>query len=279
MRRLSCLIFGLAVAGLLHGPAFGQAKKEKTKDSPKKVEFRGPSYKHLDGQLVVFVANGAGGSTAVSDNLFDLNSEHNLRLRIQMVPWAKQDSLFRDLVDQESQINAAARIACTVEAIRKDAPHAHFFFVGQSAGARVVLAAAEMLPAKSVDRVIVLSPAVSCFYDLTRALKTSKYGIDNFYSTEDGILEIAEEKVGTAEGLKTPMAGRVGFRLASSDKKEIEAYRAVRQIRWTQDYCGSGGHFAWTLRHNLKKTVVPMFFCAPAGDCPTIVLNKKPAKK
>ena len=32
-----------------------------------------PSYKHLDGQLLVFVANGAGGSTTASDNLLDMH--------------------------------------------------------------------------------------------------------------------------------------------------------------------------------------------------------------
>ncbi len=292
MRRLSVLFFGMALLGLLHGSVFGQAKTDQPKDKkseavkePKKEPAPaapdccapGPSYKHLGCQPLVFVVNGEAGSTHLTDNLLDLNSDLRLGLRLQAVSWTRYDSHSKDVVDQEAQINAAARIACTVKAIRKDAPNLPIFFVGHSGGAHVVLRAAEMLPEKSVDRIIVVAPAVSSTYDLTRALKTSRGGIDNFYSEEDGLLIHMAEHVGTADGLKCHAAGVVGFRLASCDKNDIEAYRNVRQYRWTLEFCGGGGHYTWTRYHNLKKTVVPLLFAPlPISDTPAVAVRKMP---
>ncbi len=279
MRRLSFLLIGLALCGLLHQPVFGQAKKEEPKAPlPKIVVQPAPSFKHLDGQLLVFVANGVAGSTAVSDNLLDLNEERNLCLKIQLVPWTRHDSRKLDLMDMEAQVNAAARIACSVKAIRKDAPNAHIFLVGHSAGAHVVLVAAGMLPPKSLDRIIVLSPAVSRGYDLTGALKAARYGIDNFYSTNDDVLDPENYHYRNADGAPGHAAGKFGFCSMSTDKKDLELYRNLRQIAWNESYFGSGGHNVWSLRHNLKKTVVPMFFTAPAPPPPVVAPKMAPAK-
>ncbi len=276
MRRLSCLVFSLALFGLLQAPVFGQAKKEKPKDPPKKVEIPRPSFKHLDGQNLVFVVDGVGGSMMTSEHLREVNDERQLGLRIQNVPWCRQNAIFQDLVDHEAQINAAAKLACSVEAIHKDAPKARIFLLGHSAGTRVVLVAAEMAPAKSIERIFVLHAAVSSTYDLTGALKSTRLGIDNFWSSEDGILDAMVQHKGTADGQKGPAAGRAGFQLVSTDKKDVEAYRNVRQIRWTEEFCGNGGHYAWALRHNMKKALVPMFFTAPCN--PPILIDKKMPK-
>jgi len=283
MRRLILVIAGAAFLGVLTLTVDAQEKKKevpKDKGSLAACCPPGQSFKHLDGKPLVIVANGAGGSTVVSDNLLDLNSEQNLGLRIHMVPWSRNNSLYQDLVDHQAQLHAATRIACTVTAIRKDCPNIPIYFVGNSAGARVVLAAAEMLPAKSIDRIIVLAPAVSCSYDLTGALNASRGGIDSFYSTEDGVLESVVQHSKLADGLKGPAAGRVGFRPASADKKDIDAFRNVRQYRWTEEFCGSGGHFAWTLRHNMKKAVVPLFFAGiPCEAPPDAKAQKMPMAK
>ncbi len=286
MRRLSFAFFGLALLGLLHGSAFGQDKKEPPKE--KKIEAVKPASpapaccgpgptRNLGCQPLVFIVNGEAGSTHLTDNLLQLNGELRLGLRIQPVTWGTHLSHNEDVVDQEAQLKAAARIACTVQAIRKEAPNLPIFLVGHSGGAHVVLRAAEMLPEKSVDRIIVVAPAVSSTYDLTRALKSSRGGIDNFFSSDDSLLDHMAETVGTADGMKCKPAGLTGFRLASSDKKDFEAYRNVRQYRWTMEFSGGGGHYTWTRYHNLKKTIVPMFFAPTITyDGPAPALRKMP---
>lgn len=294
MRRLCILLFGVALIGLLHGPVFGQAKQ----DQPKKTEpvkdpakspmpaaaapccGSGPAFKHIGCKPIVFVVNGEAGSTHTSDNLADLNSDCNLGVHLVPINWSRRDSHNQDVIDYEAQLQTAARIACTVQAIRKEAPNIPIFFVGFSGGAHIVLRAAEMLPEKSVDRIIVLAPAVSCTYDLTRAIRASRGGIDNFYSREDSCLEHMAEHVGTADGVKCAPAGLVGFRLLSSDKRDCDLYRNVRQYHWTQEFCGGGGHYTWCRYHNLKKTVAPMF-SAPTivYDGPAVAERKMPPAK
>jgi pimeloyl-ACP methyl ester carboxylesterase len=282
MNRRSCLFSSLALIGLLHLPVFAGAqntKDENPRALPKIIVQPAPSFKHLDGQLLVFVANGVGGSTLVSDNLLELNGEKHLGLRIQMVPWCRHNSLFMDLTDQEAQLNAAARIACSVSAIRKDCPSARIFFVGHSAGARVVLAAAEMLPPQSVDRIIVLAPAVSYTYDLTTALKTSRYGIDNFFSSEDSVLDSENRNYRNADGPKTHAAGRAGFHLVSYEKQDIDLYRNLRQYRWTAEFNGNGGHYAWALLLNMRKVMPPLFLTTPVYFAPEVEIHKMPTAK
>jgi pimeloyl-ACP methyl ester carboxylesterase len=272
----------LALIGLLHLSVFARAqntKDENPRTLPKIMVQPVPSFKHLDGQLLVFVANGVGGSTLVSDNLLELNGEKHLGLRIQMVPWCRHNSLFMDLTDHEAQLNAAARIACSVSAIRKDCPSARIFFVGHSAGARVVLAASEMLPPQSVDRIIVLAPAVSYTYDLTTALKTSRYGIDNFFSSEDSVLDSENWHYRNADGPKTHAAGRAGFHLVSYDRQDVDLYRNLRQYRWTAEFNGNGGHYAWALLLNMRKVMPPLFFTTPVYFAPAVEIHKMPTAK
>jgi len=283
MMRLHGLLLGAAVMCVLQMSAGAQEKKNDDPKDQAKVQPccpPGHTFRHLDGRPIVFVANGVGGSTTVSDNLLELNSDRNLGLRIQSVPWCRQNALFQDLLDNQAQLHAAARIACTVETIRKDCPNVPIYLIGHSAGARVVLVAAEMLPPNTVERVIVLAPAVSCGYDLTGVLRASRGGIDNFFSAEDGVLDAAVYYHTLADGTRDQAAGRVGFRPMSADKKDLEAYRLVRQYRWNEEYHGSGGHFAWTLRHNMKKTIVPLLFMGtPIIEPPLATSPKMPAAK
>ena len=277
MKQLSCLLFGLALLGLMQLPVVGQDKKDDPKakpptkkEEPKKKSEAVPApppasccapgaFKHLDGRPLVLVANGAGGSTTASENLVDVNGELQLGLRIQMIGWCRHDAFFPGPGRQRSPASRATRLSCMVAGIRKDCPNSQIFFVGHSAGTRVILAAAEMLPEKSVDRIFLMASAVSCTYDLTLALKASRYGIDNFWSSEDGMLEAAVWHGKTADGTKLPCAGKVGFRLPCPDKAYKDAYRNLRQYRWNEEMTGNGGHSAWILRHNLKKCVVPLF--------------------
>lgn len=282
MRRLSIVFFSVALMGLLQGPVLGQAKK----DPPQKTNpaigpaccAPGGAFKTGACKPIVFVVDGEASSTHLSDNLMQLKSDQNLPLFFQPVRWTRHDSHSKDVIDVDAQINAAARIACAVKAIQKDTPNAPVFLVGHSGGAHIVLRAAEMLPPKSVDRIIVLSPAVSCSYDLTRALQTSRGGIDNFYSSEDGLLEHMAEHVGNADGGRGRSAGLGGFRCYFSDAKSIAAYRNVRQYHYTVEFCGSGGHYTWCRYHNLKKTVVPMLLSPAVTYDGPAVKSMPPAK-
>lgn len=299
MKIMRVLLPAAVLVALLHLSADGQEKKkEEVKTPPTPIPSKltpalppsgtaccppGYSFRHLDGKPIVFVVHGVGGDTKLGDNLLDLNSERHLGLRLKVVPWARHNALYQDLLDQKAHLHAAASIACTITAIRKDCPNLPIFLIGHSAGARIVLAAGEMVPENSVDRIIVLAPAVTCSYDLTGAMRGSRGGVVNFYSSEDGILEAAEQHTRLADGLIGPAAGRVGFRPPCSDPREVAIYFSrLQQIRWTEAWAGNGGHGVWTISHNLRRMVPIMFTCtttviAPPPPPPIMppVLDKK----
>ncbi len=286
MRLLYGVIFCVAIVGLTNATAFAQNKRVEGKSlelqrSPREgqqivVTFPTQSFKPLDGHRVVFVVNGVANGTAATDTLLALNGEYGLGLKLRTVNWCRHDSIRLDLVDHEAQLNAAARIVTEVTMIRRDAPNAKIYFVAHSAGTRAVLAAAEMLPPNSVERIILIASAVSCSYDLTTALRASRHGIDNFYSFDDRVVNWAVESVGTSDGLRGQAAGRVGFRPPHASKHDVAA---LRQHAWAMELDGLGGHFAWTRSRNMKRCIVPLLF---HDENPPAVITepiKGPAKK
>ena len=89
------------MAGRTQWPALAQAKNDDFKVPPPKIVEQpklppklmeipppGPSFRHLDGQRLLFVANGVNNSSVLSDNLIEISSDEHLGLRIQMVAWS-----------------------------------------------------------------------------------------------------------------------------------------------------------------------------------------------
>ena len=292
MKHMRILLFGLAAAWLMQMSALAQTKRddfkvppptvvEQPKLPPQMMQFPppGPSFRHLDGQRVLFVANGVNNSTILSDNLIEISSDQHLGLRVQMVGWSRTLSLFGDLTDREAQLRAANGMANMARCVRRDAPHAQIFFLGHSAGCQVVLYAAAMMPEKSVDRIILLHSAVSATYDLKPALRASRYGLDNFYSSEDSVLDRAVGHGTTTDGTKIECAGKIGIRLPCPTPEDLAAYRNVRQYAWKAALCGNGGHYAWCLQPNMKQYVIPLFYSFPAVYVPVVVMPPAPVMK
>jgi pimeloyl-ACP methyl ester carboxylesterase len=269
MRQLGCLLFGIALFGVMQLSVVGQEKKADPKVIVKPAVCASgctvvPSFRHLDGQTLVFVANAENSATNASDNLQDVTSDRGLRWTIKPIGWCRQNACYPDMADADAQLRAAHNLACWTAAIRRDAPSARILYVGHSAGARVVLAAAEMAGPGSVDRIVLMNASVSTCYDLHNALRASRFGIDSFYTMDDGCLETAEERHALSDGVRGRAAGRVGFR-CPSDPREAELYRQLRQHPFTDDMHGGGGHCTFISRHTMKRVIVPMLASTPQG--------------
>jgi pimeloyl-ACP methyl ester carboxylesterase len=195
--------------------------------------------------MVIFVADGAGGETTVADALTDIAEWRHFPVKVRSVGWCRELEVYKNVIDEPAQLAAADRLAECVKAMRKKSPDCQIVFVGYSAGARVVLAAAESLPAGSIDRIVVMGSAVSSHYDLRPALRASRGGIDAFFSTWDQLLLTLEEFPVTAEMLRPASAGRVGFHYPGDKKDCATAYAGLRQYPWRMEMGGSGGHFYW----------------------------------
>jgi pimeloyl-ACP methyl ester carboxylesterase len=97
--------------------------------------------------------------------------------------------------------------------------------LGHSAGCAVVLAAAEILPPDSVDRIILLAPSVCDAYDVRPTLRAARDGMDVFYSSRDClILGVGMRIFGTAERQCRTAAGAVRLHAGLRRRR-----RAVRE--------------------------------------------------
>ena len=126
----------------------------------------------------------------------------------------------------------------------------------------MILAAAEGLPPGSVERIILLAPAVSTDYNLRPALRTACKGIDVFYSERDTLaLGLGVGIVGTTDRRWSPAAGRVGFQPCPQTTEDAILFGKLRQHPWdpTVIWTGNnGGHYATYQPCYLRYYVLPL---------------------
>jgi pimeloyl-ACP methyl ester carboxylesterase len=212
---------------------------------------------------VVFVANGSGDFRTVTTNLGQVVAETSTPLQIETVLWSHGFGRYvTDHLDHANHLTQGSRLAADVTAYRQAYPGRKVYLVGHSAGCAVVLAAAERLPAGSVDRIILLAPSVCVHYDLRPALCTARGGIDVFYSEEDRlILGLGMEVVGTAEHCCREAAGQYGFTPIVDCPGDAALYAKLRQHRWDPAVAWSGhsgGHYGSNQAGFLRAYVLPL---------------------
>jgi pimeloyl-ACP methyl ester carboxylesterase len=212
-------------------------------------------------QAVVFVAGGIGGLDPLQ-LWAPLTLPHSgVTHEIRVFEWTHGKCRFlRDLQDAQHLQAEADRLADKVrEALEEGRP---VYLLGHSAGAGLVLATAGRLPPGSLERVIVLSAAVSPDYDLRPALRAARGGVVSFSSTCDRLtLGWGTSQFGTVDRVYGPAAGLDGFRVPDALDAEGQALYArlvQRPWRWGMllEGCG-GGHHGPTMPLFLARHVAP----------------------
>jgi pimeloyl-ACP methyl ester carboxylesterase len=212
---------------------------------------------------VVFVANGAGDSRAVSTNLGQVAAESGTPLQVEAVIWSLgYRRNIADHINHENHLAHGRLLAAQVAAYRRAFPCRKVFLVGYSSGCAVILAAAEMLPPGSVDRIVLLSPSLCTGYDLRPALRTARCGIDSFHSERDRmILGFTVGILGTSDHGCRTAAGRCGFIPVIAGPADAALYGGLRQHAWDPAMAWSGhdgGHFGSTQAGFLRSYVLPL---------------------
>lgn len=184
---------------------------------------------------VVFVVGGVGGfdflGAAAQRALPRAGVKHEIRDFI----WTHgRGQLFRDLQDVRYLLRKADQLADEVMHVKAEDPGRPVYLVGKSGGAGLVLAAAERLPPGTVERIILLSAAVSPRYDLRVALRATKGEIVSFYSVYDQfILNWGTTQFGTVDRTFGASAGLHGFVVPPHLGAEDRAlYDRLVQVPW-----------------------------------------------
>jgi pimeloyl-ACP methyl ester carboxylesterase len=220
---------------------------------------------------LVLVADGVGGLDLCATGLRYVSGAERLPCVVEVVRWGHGiGRWFADLSDVSNRDRQAALVAEAVRRFQADRPGDLVFLVGKSGGSGVVIKALEQLDPESVERVVLLAPALSPGYDLTRALRAVRREVVVFWSPFDVIILGAGTRLfGTIDRVRSVGAGMVGFVVPGPDDpndEKIRQYAKLRQIRWRPRMASTGylgGHFGPDIPRFLRKYVVPLL---RAGD-------------
>jgi alpha-beta hydrolase superfamily lysophospholipase len=155
---LALLAAGCAVPG-------GRLAERTTCATPAPCAPAGPS------RGVVLCVPGAGGFPLICETLEEGIREQGLPLSVESFEWTHGYlRIVADQVDSEHICCQARRLAGRIVTLKCECPTRRVSLLAHSAGCLVCLEAARLLPANSLDHVILLAPAVSASYDLRPAL-------------------------------------------------------------------------------------------------------------
>jgi pimeloyl-ACP methyl ester carboxylesterase len=218
---------------------------------------------------IVFVADGAGDYRLASTNIRNVCEEDRLPLDIETYVWSHgPHHVLLDQMDGKHTHEEGLRLAALVRQTQEALPGKSISLVGHSAGCFVVLGAAEDLPPGSIERIVLLSPSVPANYDLRRALKTCRAGMDVHCSTADQLyLRVVVGVLSACKGIFVPAAGLDGFEHVPSDGPADGVLLAsCRQFHWSQELTvtgNNGGHYGTYQHGYLRGYVLPALIGRP----------------
>ncbi len=227
---------------------------------PARVESRAPP---TAVRGIVIVVDGAGGYQTAPHAVTTAVDELRLPLYVRSFDWTHgRGRILADIIDADYSNCQGALLAEEIIGIRRNQPGVPVYLVAYSAGCAVALAAGDRLPPDTVERIILLAPAVSVGYDLRRTLVSARQGVDVFISKRDTVwLGLGTAVVGTADGTRQTASGRVGFQPPVLCPGEEPLAARLRQHRW--DACvvwsgNEGGHAGTLSLTYLKAYVLPL---------------------
>ncbi len=150
---------------------------------------------------------------------------------IEVVKWA---AFLDHMIDPEgAQVRIAARAheeAARIKAYAEAHPGRPITLVGYSGGAWFAVATAERLdPSVSVDRILMMSPAIRRDYDLTAALAKTRLGAVCFWSPLDTFTVTIAATFNLADSTKSEPAATFSFDMDDTRLHEIEYDPAWRE--------------------------------------------------
>jgi pimeloyl-ACP methyl ester carboxylesterase len=210
---------------------------------------------------IVFRVDGSSPIRGMGDDLRQAVADAKAPLKVVNFAWSHGPiQILADLHEHDYQNTKGRELAAAIVAYRKNSPTGKVYLVSHSSGAAVVLAAAANLPAGSVERIVLLAPALAPTCDLGPALRCARAGVDSFHSAKD-IVGLCLAVMGNADGEFQVSAGSAGFTVPRDGAVENPLYAKLHQHAWDLEMCKTGhlgGHFGCTRAGFLRTYVVPL---------------------
>jgi len=179
---------------------------------------------------------------------------------IEVIEWGLRPfGSLPNLVDLPANQQRARCVADRIAKYHENYPDKPITLIGYSGGGGLAVLTAEALADEvMLDRLILLAPALSPEYDLSKALSKCRNGCVHFYSNNDWwTLGVGTSLFGTIDRKQTDSAGYVGFKNAKGD---ILNHGRLTQIAWKPEWIvlgHRGGHTGWLAKDWAQKTLAP----------------------
>lgn len=219
---------------------------------------------HEQPPALILVVDGAGDLKGCSTALQNAAALYHIPLHLDTFPWSHGHyRLYRDQVDIKHFRAKGRELAEQITTLKAMQPDRPIVLVSHSAGCSVALAASAWLPEDALERQVLLAPSVSTRYDLRRALRASKLGIDVFASRKDRwALGLVIRCIGSADERRDEKAaGRYGFEAVGTDPEDAALNRRLRQHFWSEADTRlghDGRHHGMHAPAFLKERVLPL---------------------
>jgi pimeloyl-ACP methyl ester carboxylesterase len=163
------------------------------------------------------------------------------RFDVEVRPWGVPFMTIHNLRAHERNLATAAAIAAEIAQWRRAHPNAPFYLVGYSGGGGMATLVTAALPeGVSIDRLVLVAPAISPDYPLgIEVLPHVREHVVNYASERDLQVGWGTRTFGTIDRKNTYSAGAIGF---------TDVHERVLEYRWSSGDLGlghSGNHLAY----------------------------------
>lgn len=213
---------------------------------------------------LVIIVEGIGGVDLIGKSVNVSFKQAGLPHEIYHFHWTHGTGQFlRDLQDTQHILKKADELATFITNYRARHPHRPIYIVAKSGGTGLTLFALQTLAPGAVERVILLSAAVSPTFDLRPALRATRKEIVSFHSQNDRmILGWGTTQFGTIDRYYGNSAGLTSFtvpeKLSETDR---QLYRRLIQVPFTtrmlREGTSNGSHTSTSMPWFLTSEVVP----------------------
>jgi hypothetical protein len=184
---------------------------------------------------VVFLVGGIGGFDSMENMASVVFPAAGIRHELREFSWTHgKGSFLKDLQDTRHVMQKAEELVGQIEQQHSRQPERPIYLVAKSGGTGLALLAAAQLSAGTLERLILISAAVTPDYDLRPALRATRREVVSFCSKNDQlILNWGTRQFGTVDRFYGPSAGLRGFVVPSNlDREDRDLYLRLVQVRW-----------------------------------------------
>lgn len=212
---------------------------------------------------IVFIVEGVGGFDVLGPTAQRVLPRAGVPHEIRDFVWSHGwGHVLKDLQDAPYLKEKADQLAAEILRVRQADALCPIYLVGKSGGTGLVLEAAGQLPAGTVERIILLSAAVSPTYDLRPAFRATRSEIVSFYSRHDKVvLGWGTSQFGTVDRFYGPGAGLIGFIKPSNlTPEDQKLYTRLVEVPWNAHMILEGHlgtHLGTSLPAFVGKEIAP----------------------